>query len=199
MKGKSYDVRMKKLRLTLVLLAATIALTLTAAAQQKRLSPHETISAVVDGNRVTIVYGRPYTKHPGTGEVRKIWGGLVPYGQVWRTGADEATLLITQKPIELGGLTIPAGAYTLWTLPTEDGKAKLIVNKQIGQWGMNSKDPKQVYDPAMDVGRIDLKKETPESPASQFTMSVGANAAGGGVVKLAWENTQYSTTFTVKK
>jgi uncharacterized protein (DUF2141 family) len=190
---------MKKLRCTLVLLAAAIALTLTAAAQQQRLSPHETIGAVVDGNRVTIVYGRPYVKHPGTGEVRKIWGGLVPYGQVWRTGADEATLLITQKTIELGGVAIPAGAYTLWTLPTEDGKAKLIVNKQIGQWGMSSKDPKLTYDPALDVGRIELKKEALEGPVSQFTISVAANAAGGGVLKLAWENTQYSTTFTVKK
>lgn len=123
----------------------------------------------------------------------------MPYGQVWRTGADEATLLITQKPIELGGVAIPAGAYTLWTLPTEDGKAKLIVNKQVGQWGMNSKDPKQVYDPALDLGRIDLKKEKLDSPVSQFTISVGANAAGGGLLKLAWENTQYSTTFTVKK
>ena len=68
-------------------------------AQQKRISPHETISKVIDGNRVTIVYGRPYTKDPTTGQNRKIWGELVPYGEVWRTGADEATLLITQKPI----------------------------------------------------------------------------------------------------
>src|SRR5690349_12478077 len=77
-------------------------------------SPHETTSAVVDGNRVTITYGRPFTKHPKTGEVRKIWGGLVPYGQPWRMGSDEATVLITQKPIELGGTELPAGAYTLY-------------------------------------------------------------------------------------
>ena len=65
--------------------------------------PHETISAVIDGNRVTVTYGRPYTKNPRTGEVRKIWGGLVPYGKPWRMGADEATLLITQQPIVMGG------------------------------------------------------------------------------------------------
>ena len=71
-------------------------------------TPHETTSTVVDGNRVTIVYGRPFAKHPRTGEVRKVWGGLVPYGKVWRTGADEATLLITQQAIEIDGRTIPA-------------------------------------------------------------------------------------------
>ncbi len=88
---------MKIFRCTLILLAAVIACALPAAAQQKRISPHDTISTVIDGNRVTIVYGRPYTKDPKSGEVRKIWGGLVPYGKIWRTGADEATLLTTNK------------------------------------------------------------------------------------------------------
>jgi hypothetical protein len=189
---------MKNVKCFLVLIAAVIAYAIPAAAQQQRLSPHETISAVIDGNRVTVVYGRPYTKSPKSGEVRKIWGGLVPYGQIWRTGADEATLLITQQPIELGGATIPAGAYTLWTLPTADGKAKVIVNKQIGQWGI-SQNPKQTYDEALDVARIDLKKDALEHPVDQFTISITENPAGGGVLKLAWENTQYSTTFKVKK
>jgi hypothetical protein len=169
-----------------------------AAAQQKRISPHETISTVIDGNRVTVVYGRPYTKDPTSGAPRKIWGALVPYGQVWRTGADEATLLITQQPIELGGVTLGAGAYTLWTLPAE-GKAKLIVNKQIGQWGQNTKDPKQVYDESLDVTRIDLKKDALKDPVDQFTMAIEKDAAGGGALKLAWENTQYSATIKVKK
>jgi Protein of unknown function (DUF2911) len=103
------------------------------AQQHKRVSPHETLSKVIDGDRVMIVYGRPYTKDPKSGQDRKIWGELVPYGEVWRTGADEATLPITQKPIVIGGSTIPEGAYTLWTLPSQDGTAKLIINKQIGQ------------------------------------------------------------------
>jgi hypothetical protein len=189
---------MKNLGYTLVLVAAVIACAWPAAAQQKRLSPHENISTVVEGNRVTIVYGRPYTKDPKTGVTRKIWGGLVPYGKIWRTGADEATLLITQKPIELGGAAIPAGAYTLWTLPTE-GKTTLIVNRQIGQWGISPRDPKQTYDEALDVARIDLKKDVLKDPVDQFTMSIEANPAGGGVLKLTWENTRYSTTFKVKK
>src|SRR5260370_11577731 len=99
-------------------------------AQEKRKSPHETVSKVIDGNRVTIVYGRPYTKDPNTGQNRKIWGELVPYGEVWRTGADQATLLITQKPIMIGGSTIPAGAYTLLKLPKEIGATKLLYHKK---------------------------------------------------------------------
>jgi hypothetical protein len=164
-------------------------------AQQKRISPHETISKVIDGNRVTIVYGRPYTKDPTTGQNRKIWGKLIPYGEVWRTGADEATLLITQKPIMIGETTIPAGAYTLRTLPNEDGTAKLIINKQVGQWG---KGPGS-YDKEQDLVRIDLKKEALDAPVDQFTMAVSENPSGGGVLKMMWESTAFSTPFTVQK
>jgi hypothetical protein len=157
-----------------------------------RTSPHDTISLSVDNNRVTVVYGRPYSKSPKTGEIRKIWGALVPAGAVWRTGADEATLLITQKPITLGGALIPAGAYTLYTFLAADGSAKLIVNKQLGQWGTQ-------YDPALDLVRIDLKKEASTAPVDQFTMTLTKAPAGGGVLALIWENTQYSAPFVVQK
>lgn len=164
-------------------------------------TPHETTSAVIDGNRVMVVYGRPFSKHPRTGEVRKIWGGLVPWGKVWRTGSDEATLLVTQQPIELGGATVPAGAHSLWLLPKEDGTAKLIVNKQIGQWGVPrpGQDPKEVYDEAKDVVRADLKKEPLETPVDQFRIVVERNASGGGTLKLMWDDAQYSAPFAVKK
>jgi hypothetical protein len=177
---------MNKIKSALIITALLGALPLMA--QQKKLSPHETVSAVSDGNRVTLVYGRPYTKDPKSGEARKIWGGLVPYGKVWRTGADEATLLITQKPIVLGGATVPAGAYTLFTLPAEDGSAKLIINKQIGQWGLQ-------YDESQDLARVDLKKEMLDKPVDQFTMAVTRN----GVLKMMWDNTQYSVTYSVAK
>jgi hypothetical protein len=164
-------------------------------AQQKRISPHETVSKVIDGNRVTIVYGRPYTKDPKTGQNRKIWGELIPFGQVWRTGADEATLLITQKTIQIGETAIPAGAYTLRTLPSEDGSAKLIINKQIGQWGIGPGS----YDKEQDLGRVDLKKEALDAPVDQFTMAISENPAGGGVLKMMWESTAFSTPFTIQK
>ena len=185
---------MNNIKSTLVV-AALILCALPLMAQQKRVSPHETISSVIDGNRVTIVYGRPYTKDPKSGEVRKIWGGLVPNGKVWRTGADEATLLITQKPIMIGETTIPAGAYTLFTLPAEDGSAKLIINKQVGQWGVGPGS----YDQKQDLARIDLTKEAQDKPVDQFTMAVAKNPSGGGLIKLMWENMQYSTAFTVVK
>ena len=183
---------------TTLLIAGLVLGALPLGAQPKRAastggnSPHETTSAVVDGNRVTIVYGRPYTKNPKTGEARKIWGGLVPYGKVWRTGADEATMLITQKPMSIGETTVPAGAYTLYTLPKEDGSAKLIINKQLGQWGTQ-------YHEGQDLARVDLKKEALDTPVDQFTMSVGKNPSGGGLIKLMWENTQFSVPFTAQK
>lgn len=185
---------MKTIR-PLVILGLLFASLLPLSAQQKRVSPHETTGAVIDASRVTITYGRPYTKAPNSGEMRKIWGGLVPYGKIWRTGADEATVLITQKPLVFGDVTVPAGAYTLWTLPAEDGPAKLIINKQIGQWGVGPGS----YDEKQDVARIDLKKEPLEKSVDQFTISVGRNPSGGGLLKLDWENTQYSAAFTVQK
>lgn len=182
---------MKNLKSTIVI-AAIIATAVPVMAQRARLSPHDTVSSVIDGNRVTLVYGRPYTKDPKTSEPRKIWGGLVPYGKVWRTGADEATLLITQKPIVFGETTLPAGAYTLFTLPAEDGSAKLIVSKQLGQWGLQ-------YDEKQDLARIDLKKAALDKSVDQFTMAVAKNPSGGGLLKLTWENTEFSAAFTVQK
>ena len=161
------------------------------AAAPKRISPHETISGVVSGCRVTVVYGRPYTKDPKTGEPRKVWGGVVPFGQVWRMGADEATMLVTEKPLVVGDVTIPAGAYTLYMLPAEDGSAKLIVSKQLGQWGT-------VYKEDMDLARIDMKKAAADPAADQFTMAV-AKDGKGGVLKATWDTVAYSLPFTVKK
>jgi hypothetical protein len=162
-------------------------------AQQTRVSPPDVTGAVIDGNRVTVYYGRPYTKDPRTGAARKIWGGLVPFGQVWRLGANEATMLVTQQPLDVSGVTIPAGASTLFLLPQQNGPARLIINKQIGQWGTQ-------YDEKQDIGRIDLKTDTLDKPVDQFTMSVARNPDGnGGLLKMMWENTQYSIPFTVKK
>ncbi len=182
---------MRNLQTTLIL-AATLLSAWPLTAQQRRLSPHETISSVIDGNRVTIVYGRPYTKNPRSGEERKIWGGLVPYGKVWRMGADEATLLITQKPLVIGETTVPAGAYTLFMLPDDSGASKLIINKQLGQWGLQ-------YNQGEDLARVDLKKDSAAEPVHQFTIALAKNPAGGGLLKLTWEDTQFSVPFTVQK
>lgn len=178
---------MKSLRSS-VLVLTVLALTSPLFAQDKkpRVSPHETVNASVGDAKITIVYGRPYTKDPKSGEKRKIWGGLVPYGQVWRMGADEATILTTDKAITIGGTDIAAGSYSLYLLPTEAG-AKLIVNKQTGQWGTK-------YDEKQDLVRIDLKKEAAGKPADQFTIAID-----GGMLKLMWEETQYSAAVAEKK
>lgn len=161
--------------------------------QPPRKSPHETISRKAGNNRVTIVYGRPYTKDPRTGETRKIWGGLVPYDKIWRLGADEATLFITQKPLDFGGVTVPAGAYSLFLLPSADGSAQLIVNREIGQWGI---DP---YHTDNELARLPLEKRTLAKPVEQFTMGIDNGVPGGGLLTIAWENIEYIARFAVKK
>ena len=182
---------MKMLRPLLLLLAVALIGASPSFAQPKRVSPHETISQVIKGNRVTIVYGRPYSKEPITGEIRKIWGTLVPYGEVWRTGSDEATLLITQKAIMVGDVAVPAGAYTLWTIPAADGSAKLIINRQIGQWGKG----RGIYDEANDVGRTKLNKDAVDPRVDEFTMDISRD----GTLSLTWENTKYSVAITPGK
>src|SRR6185369_11014321 len=172
-------------RLTPLIVAASVLLSTAPshAQQQKRaastggVSPHETTSAVIDGCRVTITYGRPFTKDPKTGEPRKIWGGLVPWDKAWRTGSDEATVLITQKPIMVGETEIPAGAYTLYTIPSESGTSKLAISKNLGAWGVP-------VDEKNDLARVDLKKEPAGKQTDQFTMAVAKNPDGGGMIKL---------------
>jgi hypothetical protein len=166
-----------------------------------RISPHETISAHIGSPRgplMIVVYGRPSSKDPKTSAIRKIWGGLIPWGKVWRTGSDEATLMILAAPIVMGDTTIPAGAYTLFTVPNEDGTAKLIINKKIGQWGIPYNEAAEKDN---ELARIDLKKDAaPEKQVDQFTMSIDADAAtGGGILKMVWENTAFAMPFTLKK
>ena len=183
---------MKHFRRSILISLSFVAASLAIAADKPRVSPHETITADIDGATVTIVYGRPYTKDPKTGAPRKIWGELVPFGKVWRTGADEATLLTTTQPLDIGGTSVPAGTYSIFTQPEQNGSAKLIVNKQTGQWGTK-------YDEKQDLVRIDMKKEAVDKPVDQFTMVLEKNPAGGGTLKLTWENTQYSVSLKAKK
>jgi len=183
---------MKK-HLSSLIIASTV---LAALPLRAGVSPHETITATVDGAQVSVTYGRPYTKKPGTDDVRKIWGGLVPYGKVWRTGADAATILATDQTLVFGDITVPAGKYTLFTLPVENGASKLIINKRTGQWGIPYNEKNEEKN---ELGRVDMKKDTLDTAVDQFTMAVESNPSGGGVLKLSWEKTQFSVPFTVKK
>ena len=130
---------MKKLKSPLFVLATALAGMMPLMAQQANVnssggdSPHETTGGVIGGrggDRITITYGRPFSKD------RKIWGALVPYDKPWRLGSDEATTLITQKPIMFGETTIPAGVYTLYMVPSESGTSKLAFSSNLGGWGI---------------------------------------------------------------
>jgi hypothetical protein len=154
------------------------------AQERQRLSPHETVSATVDGARISITYGRPYMKG------RKIMGGLVPYGQVWRTGADEATTLVTDKALMFGNTHVQPGTYTLYTLPGEK-EWQLIINKQTGQPGTE-------YNQAQDLARLPMKVAKAPSTIEQFTIAIDDTPAGGEL-KLSWENTDITAPFTVMK
>lgn len=182
---------------TALALVATATLTAQPATAPARKSPHETISAVIGerrtGNRVTIVYGRPHTADPKTGAPRKIWGGLVPWEKPDRLGADEATLLLTQKPLVFGSVTIPAGAYTLYQIPSENGVSKLAFSSTLGKWGVP-------VDADHDVARIDLQKAALDQPVDQLTIRVeNSPATGGGLLTIEWEKTSFSAPFTVAK
>ncbi|MEP6955825.1 MAG: DUF2911 domain-containing protein [Chthoniobacterales bacterium] len=180
--------RISLLLLPALLLAAASPLF---AQEKQRISPHETVTEKVAGVEVSIVYGRPYTKDPKSGEMRKIWGTLVPYGKVWRMGADEATQMTTSDAIVIAGTTVPAGTYSLYLLPQDETSAKLIINKQTGQWGTK-------YDEAQDLVRVDLKKETIKTSADQFTIGITETDAAG-VMNFSWDSTQYSVAFTPSK
>ncbi|HMD60314.1 MAG TPA: DUF2911 domain-containing protein, partial [Opitutaceae bacterium] len=182
---------MRHLRLALALITAAAALPLSA--QQNRRSPHETVSTVIGdratGYRVTVVYGRPYTKDPRTGETRKIWGGLVPWGQAYRLGADEATLLVNERPIVMQGVAIPAGAHMLYMVPSETGASKLAISSTVGGWG-------EPVDENHDLGQVDLKKDALDKPVDQLTIAIEKDSDGGGVLRIMWENTRFSASFS---
>jgi hypothetical protein len=183
-----------------ILFSSALSTTAQVAPIAKRISPHELVSAHIGrhGGSLMIVYGRPYSKNPKSDEIRKIWGGLIPWGKVWRMGADEATLMVVPQAIVMGDTTIPAGAYTLFMLPQEDGTAKLIINKKVGQWGVPYNEAKEKDN---ELARIDLKKDTaPEKQVDQYTMSIEPDAAtGGGDIKMVWENTAFAMPFTLAK
>jgi hypothetical protein len=168
----------------LYVLAALVALIGAVAAQGNRVSPHETTELTLNGKKITVTYGRPYMKG------RKIMGALVPYGQVWRTGADEATVLTTDANLTIGNLAVPKGSYAIFTLPSESGW-KLIVNKVDKQFGAFDYDQKQ------DLGRVDMKVGKTSAPVEQFTITL-AKSGNGGVMKLEWENTSAAVDLQMK-
>ena len=173
---------------TMVALMAT-ALGITLSAQKtttvhpgKGGSPHVRSEWTVDGAAISIEYGRPSLKGRAVGKE------VATYGKPWRTGADEATTLKTDKPLKFGTLAVPAGTYTLYTLPGET-EWQLIVSKKTGQWGVP-------YPEGQDLGRVPMKVGKTSAPVEQLTIAVDDTSAGG-TLQVEWGSTSASVPFTV--
>ncbi|MDX1394939.1 MAG: DUF2911 domain-containing protein [Gemmatimonadota bacterium] len=146
-------------------------------------SPTATVEASIDGAALAIRYGRPARRG------REIWGALVPWSDVWRTGANAATHLATDRALTVGDIELAAGTYTLWSIFTPE-RGILIVNDRTQVWGT-------AYDPEGDVGRTVMTKETLDEPVERFTISIEEGPTGG-TLALAWDTTRYSVPLRVR-
>jgi hypothetical protein len=161
---------------------AALAFAVSASAQPYT-SPIANTSAVIAGNHITIDYYAP-SMHG-----RKIMGGLVPYGEVWCTGANWATKITTESALDVNGLKLPKGSYSIWTLPNEK-QWLLIINKQTGQFHLN-------YDQSQDFARVKMNLKTLPSPLETFKIEVASTGGTQGTLSLLWENTNAWVPITV--
>jgi hypothetical protein len=150
-----------------------------------RPSPAESASCdLAGGKTIKTDYSSPRMKG------RKIYGGLVPYGEVWRTGANEATTFVTSGEVSVGGKAVPAGSYTIFTVPNAD-KWTLIINKKTGEWGIPYKYQSD------ELARVDMKVSKLPSPVEDFTIAY-EKTGGGCDLRIDWETTRASVDITAK-
>jgi hypothetical protein len=155
--------------------------------QDKSSRPSPAATASLDlgnGKSITIDYSSPRLKG------RKLGKDLAPYGEVWRTGANEATTFVTTADVSVGGTPVPTGNYTLFTIPNPD-KWVLIISKKTGEWGTNYPGPSN------DLARIDMKVSSLPSPVENFTVSFNKSSSGG-TLNLEWETTRASVPIVKK-
>ena len=148
-----------------------------------QLSVRDTTRATIGGANFTVDYGRPLARG------RLLLGDILPYDEVWRTGANAATQFSTSVPITLGGVRLPAGTYTLWTVPRTNG-ADLIVNKQTGQWGTG-------YNPKFDIGKSPMATGAAASPVEKFTISISSTDAHHGTLVMEWGTFRWTAPIVV--
>jgi hypothetical protein len=151
--------------------------------RSKYTSPPANSSITIAGKQITIDYYAP-SMHG-----RKVMGGLVPYGVVWCTGANWATKITTQGTLEMGGLKLPPGSYSIWTLPNAK-EWTLIINKQTGQFHLN-------YDASRDFGRTKMNLKSLDAPVETFKIDLRSDGGNRGMLALDWETTEASIPFTV--
>lgn len=179
---------MKMQRWSLILIGSLLVLGLYSfegvAQSGKQASPEETVHYAKDGLAIDITYCRPYKKG------RKIFGGLVPYDQVWRTGANKPTTFTTNQDLTIDGKTLQAGKYTLWTMPHAD-KWEVFFNRKMYNWGINM-DGKASRDPEEDAVAVTVPVEALPEVLEQFTISV--EDAKVPTLVFAWDKTKVSVT-----
>ena len=175
----------KRIALSIVLLICSTLVFAQKDKSQRPSPPAQAQCSFADGKTITVDYSSPRAKG------RKIFGGLVPYGQVWRTGANEATTFVTTANLSVGGKNIPAGSYTIFTVPNQD-QWTLIVNKKTGEWGIPYKWESE------ELLRTDMKASSTSGPVENFSISL-AHAGGGCTITMSWENTQASAQFSESK
>lgn len=147
-------------------------------------SPPANVAATIAGKQIAIDYYAP-SMHG-----RKIMDGLVPFGEVWCTGANWATKITTQGNLEMGGLKLPAGSYSIWTIPNQNDWT-LIINKQTGQFHLN-------YDSSRDFGRTKMNVKTLATPVETFRIELRSDGGNKGTLALLWETTEASIPFTAE-
>ena len=147
-------------------------------------SPSETAEVSLNGKEINIHYNSPRVQG------RKIMGGLVPYGKVWRTGANPATTLTTAANLKIGSLEVPAGTYTLYSLPSA-AHWLLIINKQTGQWGT-------VYNQDQDLGRTPMTAKTLSSPQENMSISFEHTNGAATELHIRWEKTDEYVSVTAQ-
>jgi len=150
----------------------------------QQLSVRDTTRATIGTATFTVDYGRPLQRG------RTLLGDVISYDRVWRTGANAATQFTTSAPITLAGLSLPAGSYTLWTVPHRTG-VDLIVNKQTGQWGTE-------YSRAQDLGTGPMKTDSVTPPVDKFTISIEPADARHGILAMAWGTFRWTAPIVVR-
>lgn len=169
------------MKLFALLAAITVAFTSLTAQELKlpALSPTSTITQEFSTSKIEINYSRPSMRG------RKIFGDLVPFGSVWRTGANAATKITFGEEVEIGGTKIPAGSYSFYSIPGAN-EWEIIINKNTGNWGAMG------YDTKDDVVRVKVKPSTLPQSMETFTMCVGNITFSSCTIDFAWENTKVS-------
>lgn len=148
-------------------------------ANTKKASPEVTVEYKSNGTELSVFYCAPSKRG------REIFGGLVPYGQVWRTGANEATTFTTNRPLTVGGKNLPAGTYTLWTIPERENWTVIFNGKQY-PWGVDW-DSKPTREPEHDVLQVQVPVDTLDAPQELFQISFDEKTPA---LVLAWDRTK---------